>query len=122
MSEGAFFFDSSGIVKRYANETGTQRVLSVTNPSANNTIFISKITPVEVISALSRKLRLEEVSPSDYEMMVTGFERDCVTQYIQVEPRLYMDSRLLVRRRRSKESMSFFPRFFTLWTNSKNPM
>lgn len=86
MSEGAFFFDSSGIVKSYANETGTQRVLSVTNPSANNTIFISKITPVEVISTFSRKFRLEEVSPSDYEMMVTDFERDCFTQYIQVEP------------------------------------
>ena len=85
MSEEGFFFDSSGIVKKYANEMGTDWVRSVTNPGTNNIIVISKITAVEVIAALSRKLRLEEISQSEYEMVIADFERDCLSQYIRVE-------------------------------------
>ena len=60
MPEQGFFFDSSGIVKRYANEIGTDWVRSITTLDADNSIVISKITAVEVAAALARKLRLEE--------------------------------------------------------------
>ena len=85
MSEEGFFFDSSGIVKRYANEMGTDWVRSITSPNANNIIVISEITAVEVIAALSRKLRLGEIGQSEYEMVIADFERDCLTQYIRVK-------------------------------------
>jgi hypothetical protein len=85
MPEQGFFFDSSGIVKRYANEIGTDWVRSITTLDADNSIVISKITAVEVAAALARKLRLEEIGQSEYEMVITDFEEDCLTQYIRVE-------------------------------------
>ncbi len=85
MSEEGFFFDSSGIVKGYANEMGTNWVRSITNPDANNIIIISKITVVEVLAALAKKLRLEEIGQSEYETVIADFERDCLTHYIRVE-------------------------------------
>ena len=85
MPEEGFFFDSSGIVKRYVNEMGTNLVRSITNPSANNIIVISKITAVEVIAALTRKWRLEEIGQPKYEMVIADFEQHCLAQYIRVE-------------------------------------
>lgn len=85
MSEEGFFFDSSGIVKGYANEMGTNWVRSITNPDANNIIIISNITVVEVLAALAKKLRLEEIGQSEYETVIADFERDCLIHYIRVE-------------------------------------
>lgn len=53
----AFFFDTSALVKRYVPEIGSQWVQSTIAPSAGHTIFISQITPVEVMSSLTRRRR-----------------------------------------------------------------
>ena len=45
-----YFFDRSGIVKRYVQEAGTAWVMAVTNPAAGNRIYLARIAGVEVIS------------------------------------------------------------------------
>jgi uncharacterized protein len=52
---GAFYFDSSALVKRYAHETGTLWVRSLTDPQAGHDIFTAYITGIEVVAAIARK-------------------------------------------------------------------
>lgn len=54
----AHFIDTSALVRRYdRTEPGAGRVQAICRPSASNTLIISRITPVEVASALARKTR-----------------------------------------------------------------
>lgn len=63
----AYFLDSSAIVKRHANETGTTWVVRLTDPDAGHVLYVAQITGVEVVSA------------------VTEFRFDFSTQYRHVE-------------------------------------
>ncbi len=52
-----YYFDSSAAVKKYVEKTGTSWVLSLFKQSADNVIYVSQITGVEVVSAISRRFR-----------------------------------------------------------------
>lgn len=51
----AYFLDSSALVKRYAAETGSAWVESLTDPRAGNRIYVAAITHVEVVASIARK-------------------------------------------------------------------
>jgi len=54
----AIFFDTSALVKRYdPAEPGADRVRDLCQRAQGWTLLIARITPVEVASALNRKLR-----------------------------------------------------------------
>jgi len=38
-----YFFDSSGLLKRYVNESGTIWVNNLTDPKAKNTLYVARI-------------------------------------------------------------------------------
>ncbi len=48
-----FYLDTSALVKRYTQESGSERVQEIT--SASDALFISLVTYVEVVAALSRR-------------------------------------------------------------------
>jgi predicted nucleic acid-binding protein len=50
----AFFLDSSALIKRYITEQGTAWVRALCASAAGNSLLISAITPVEIISGVSR--------------------------------------------------------------------
>lgn len=78
----AFYqFDASGIVKRYAVETGSGWVTSICASSAGNQIGLATISKVEVASALARKCREGYVSVADRDKQRNLFLHDCATQY-----------------------------------------
>jgi predicted nucleic acid-binding protein len=52
---GAYYMDSSALVKRYANETGSLWVRSLTDPQAGHDLFTAHITGIEVVAAIARK-------------------------------------------------------------------
>lgn len=52
-----YFLDSSALVKRYVNETGSQWIRSLLADPSEHTILIAQITPVEVYSATMRRVR-----------------------------------------------------------------
>ena len=58
------FFDSSALVKRYAREPGSAWVRGLTQPKATHTVYIVRITAVEITSAITRKLRGGLLSPA----------------------------------------------------------
>jgi len=82
---GILFFDSSGLVKRYVNETGTSWVQLLTEPSAGHSIYISRITGVEIVSAISRRIKGLSISPSDGAIAIRDFRYDFANQYNVLE-------------------------------------
>lgn len=57
-----YFFDSSGLVKRYVPEQGSQWTRATLDPKAGNTIHVSQITDVEMASAIARRVREGNIS------------------------------------------------------------
>jgi hypothetical protein len=51
---GAYYMDSSALVKRYANETGSLWIRSLTAPQAGHDLFTAHITGIEVVAAMAR--------------------------------------------------------------------
>ena len=61
----AYFVDSSGLVKRYAEETGSDWVDSIIDSPVGNFIYVVSITEVEVSSAIARRLREGSIDQTD---------------------------------------------------------
>ncbi len=51
----AYFFDSSGLVKHYVREPGRAWARNLTRRGAPHPIYLARITPVEVTSAVARR-------------------------------------------------------------------
>lgn len=77
----AYFFDSSALVKRYVNETGSAWVQAITNPALGNKLIVARITWVEVISALARQQREGKLTSPNVAAALLTFRHDWDTQY-----------------------------------------
>ncbi|HKP12191.1 MAG TPA: type II toxin-antitoxin system VapC family toxin [Blastocatellia bacterium] len=80
----AYFFDSSAVVKRYVNETGTLWVSGIAADGANK-VYVVRLTLVEVVSAMTRKARGAEIAAAGAATAVAGFRRDFLNQYAKVD-------------------------------------
>jgi hypothetical protein len=80
-----YFFDSSALVKRYAYETGSEWVLALTELTACHSLYIARITAVEVVSAVTRRQRGGSVSETDAATAMADFRHDLSHQYRVVE-------------------------------------
>ena len=76
-----YFLDSSAIVKRYISETGTNWILNLHKPSAQNVIYVAQITGVEVVSAISRRLRGNRMTQKAADKAVFRFKRDFANKF-----------------------------------------
>lgn len=81
----AYFFDSSALVKRYANEVGTSWVFSLIRRSAANHLYIARITGVELVSALTRRERTLRLSTGAVAKAIARFEREFSNRYTTIE-------------------------------------
>lgn len=81
----AFFFDTSALVKRFVRETGSAWVISLLKPSNKNTVYIARITSVEVIAAITRRSNIGTLTTTDAGKSITRFERSLVSRYAFVE-------------------------------------
>ena len=77
----AYFFDSSAIVKRYVQETGTQWVSDIIDPLTGNEIYLARITGVEVVSALVRRERDGTISTQAVTIALAQFHKDFTGEY-----------------------------------------
>jgi len=80
-----YFFDSSALVKRYVLETGTNWIVSICDPRAGNTIFLARITSVEVVSAVARRRRNKSLSGANAAAVLDDFRFDSANQYFFVD-------------------------------------
>lgn len=81
----AYFFDSSALMKRYANETGTTWVVSIFKPSLANRIYVAQITLVEVIAALTRRTRSGRLKPASTAKGISRFRRAFYDPFRKIE-------------------------------------
>lgn len=82
-----FYFDSSGIVKRFVSETGSAWTINLFKPSDGNRIYIARLTPVEVISAIIRRKNTGSLSKAQADNAMRRFERSLTGRYVFVEIR-----------------------------------
>jgi uncharacterized protein len=80
----AYFLDSSALVKRFAQETGTAFVFSLLRPSAHHTLYAARLTEVEVCAALARRRKLLTLSPAQASKAQRRFRRDFPQRFIYV--------------------------------------
>ena len=81
----AHFFDSSGLVKRFTRERGTAWVLGLFKPSSRNTIYVARITQVEVVAALTKQNRIGNMTASELDKSIKRFTRSLQSRYAFVE-------------------------------------
>ena len=74
----SYFFDSSAIAKRYHREPGTDWVQSICDPRNHPPMYLSQLAQVEVVAALRRTGRHDQLHPSFVDVMVNTFERHLV--------------------------------------------
>ena len=80
-----YFVDSSALVKRYVNETGSVWLSGLISPAAGNDIYIARITTVEVIAALTRRARGGTIVAADASAACLLFRNDLPHDYEIVE-------------------------------------
>lgn len=77
--------DSSGIVKRYVCEVGSDWVRCLCHPDRGNEIGLATVTKVEVASAFSRRCRERTATEKERDHWLDTFLFDCSNQYRLVE-------------------------------------
>jgi predicted nucleic acid-binding protein len=96
----AYFFDSSGIVKRYVNEIGSGWVTGILSLPARNSIHVARITAVEVVSAITRRQRSGGYSAASAASLLASFRHDLAMQYqlVAITPRLLTSAMALTEK------------------------
>ena len=82
--------DSSGLVKRYVDEVGSDWLRTIVDPASANIVSIADITRAEVSSALARRAREGVISLNERDELIQTFRAHCVTQYriVPTQPRI----------------------------------
>jgi len=78
------FLDSSALIKRYLPEQGTRWIRSMLAEGIGNHAIIAQITPVEVISGVSRRKREGYISPNYAHTIRQLLERHVRETYVGV--------------------------------------
>jgi predicted nucleic acid-binding protein len=96
----SFFLDSSAVVKRYVAEVGTGWVRVFMARAAGHDLFLARITGVEVVSALVR--RIPALPPSQLVRTVRVFQHDLGNHFrlVATNQRLLNQAMLLATRHR----------------------
>lgn len=75
------FLDSSALSKRYVVEQGSQAIESLVAPENGHVIFIAQITPVEVMSAITRLGRDGVIAAQAVTNLRTVIESETANEY-----------------------------------------
>jgi predicted nucleic acid-binding protein len=80
-----FFLDTSTVLKRYVQETGTPWVQALAAPAAGHSLIIVRITLAETIAAITRRERGGSITPADAAAALADFQLDFARQYFIIE-------------------------------------
>lgn len=80
-----YYLDTSALVKRYVSEAGTAWVTALCAPAAGHTLNSARITCVELIAALFRRVQVASLTPADAQVAAARFRGDLRSQYELVE-------------------------------------
>jgi predicted nucleic acid-binding protein len=77
----AYFLDSSALVKRYVQETGTSWVRGITRRSPSTAIYIARITAVEVPCAIARRRKGKTLTSRHASSILRRFRQHLAGRY-----------------------------------------
>jgi len=77
-----YFFDSSALVERYAQEIGTAWVQTL---ATQHYVFLARITEVEVIAAIERRKRTGTLTAADAVAAIADFRTHLTSEYAMVD-------------------------------------
>ena len=80
-----YFVDSSALVKRYVQETGTGWVRGITRHSPTTIIYIARITAVELTCAVARRRKGKTLTPRCASSILHRFGKHLDGRYVVVE-------------------------------------
>ena len=80
-----YFFDSSGLVKRYIAETGSAWVQALTDSLSGNSIHVARVTGAEVVSAIARRQRRGATTAADAAAALVAFRADFQRAYFPLD-------------------------------------
>ena len=72
----AFFLDTSTVLKRYVQETGTAWVQALAAPTVRHSLFVVRIALAETVAAITRRERGGSITPQDAATAVADFQLD----------------------------------------------
>ena len=81
----AYYLDSSALIKRYVAEAGSDWLDAVVFAAGDVLAIPSRVTMVEVWSALARRRREASISAQPHTDALAAFREDCQTCYRFVE-------------------------------------
>lgn len=80
-----YCLDSSALVKRYINETGSAWVLGLFDSTLDNEFFVAAITGVEIVAAITRRTRSGSITVTDAALVCNQLRSDLQTDYQVIE-------------------------------------
>ena len=81
-----YYLDASALVKRYAQEPGSDWILRITDPSSDNSILLAEITLAEVADALAAKCRAPQgINQVERDRALSRFIQECDEHYLLVQ-------------------------------------
>ncbi|MBI2505727.1 MAG: type II toxin-antitoxin system VapC family toxin [Candidatus Latescibacteria bacterium] len=73
-----YYLDASALVKRYADESGSDWVRQITAPSSGHALLLAEVTLAEVAAALAAKARMPQgLSIEQRDQVLSRFLQDC---------------------------------------------
>ena len=93
-----YFFDTSGLAKRYIIETGSVWVKNTSAPASGNRIVVAEITTVEITSAITRRKEGGSLTAADAASALRQFDADLSSEYfvLNISSNKLLDARRLV--------------------------
>lgn len=95
-----YYFDSSGVVKIYLEEIGSDWVETICLQNSEGEIAISQIAGAEVCAAIKRRHRSGDINTQTLEEALTAFENDFAHFFVRIPVSLAIIKRAmkLIRR------------------------
>ena len=97
-----YFFDTSALIKRHVKEKGRAWVRSLVRANAGHTLYIARITSVEVTSGITRRQRPGDLTAAQAAAILGHFRRHLIQRYrvIELTPALFADAMRAARKHR----------------------
>jgi predicted nucleic acid-binding protein len=97
-----YFLDTSALVKRHVTEVGTTWVKSLVRAKAGHTLYVARITAVEVTSAITRRQHNGDLSSAQAGAILGHFRRHLTQRYrvIELTPALFNNAMQAARKHR----------------------
>jgi uncharacterized protein len=80
-----YYFDSSGLAKRYVNEQGSIWVREIVSPGRHHAVYTARISGAEIVTALALRGRSSTLAPAHVRAAITRFRQVCRRGYALID-------------------------------------